>query len=81
MMFINTDDQLTPVQKFRYHFKIDKRRSTSESLNKFLSVGENYQTVIDMLKDKYNNPEKITHMHLKAIQALSSVIRINAKGL
>ena len=44
-------------------------------------VGENYQTVIDMLKDKYDNPDKITDMHLKAIQALPSVTRINAKDL
>ena len=66
---IHYNPSLTPVQKFGY-LKAQLLGSAAQTIGGFTLNNANYDTAVNLLKERFGSPQKIINAHMKALNEL-----------
>ncbi|XP_061173695.1 uncharacterized protein LOC133182864 [Saccostrea echinata] len=63
---IHCNHTLMPIQKFSY-LKAQLRDTAAQTIAGFALTNANYETAIDLLKERFGQPQKIINAHMRAL--------------
>ncbi|XP_071170914.1 uncharacterized protein [Mytilus edulis] len=66
---IHYNDTLTPIQKFNY-LKAQLEGSAAQTVDGFALTNGNYETAVNLLRDRFEQPSKLIHAYMKALMNL-----------
>ncbi|XP_071161119.1 uncharacterized protein [Mytilus edulis] len=66
---IHYNDTLTPIQKFNY-LKAQLEGSAAQTVEGFALTNCNYETAVNLLRDRFGQPSKLIHAYMKALMNL-----------
>ncbi|XP_063419195.1 uncharacterized protein LOC134702016 [Mytilus trossulus] len=66
---IHFNDTLTPIQKFNY-LKAQLEGSAAQTVEGFALTNGNYETAVNLLRDRFGQPSKLIHAYMKALMNL-----------
>ncbi|XP_062619808.1 uncharacterized protein LOC134281340 [Saccostrea cucullata] len=68
---IHRNQTLTPIQKFSY-LKAQLQDAAAQTIAGFTLTNANYETAIDLLKERFGQPQKIINAHMRALMELQA---------
>ncbi|XP_062587115.1 uncharacterized protein LOC134248736 [Saccostrea cucullata] len=68
---IHRKQTLTPIQKFSY-LKAQLQDAAAQTIAGFTLTNANYETAIDLLKERFGQPQKIINAHMRALMELQA---------
>ncbi|XP_063442697.1 uncharacterized protein LOC134722997 [Mytilus trossulus] len=66
---IHFNDTLTSIQKFNY-LKAQLEGSAAQTVEGFALTNGNYETAVNLLRDRFGQPSKLIHAYMKALMNL-----------